>query len=385
MTKKAETILQISTILAAAGAMEYYFFRAPELSAQPAQAAVIPAAATSVVTALQNVSPPSDQLVRPGEKHFKNIRQLTFGGENAEAYWSFDGKQITLQSTRDGNKADQIYVMNADGSGTKMVSTGKGRTTCSYFLKDGKRILYASTHLGGDEPPPPPDQSAGYVWAVYPTYDIFTAKPDGSDLKRLTDTEGYDAEATVSPDGKKIVFTSMRNGDLDLYTMDIDGKNVKRLTDALGYDGGAFFSPDSKKICYRAHHPQAEEDRKTYRDLLAKNWVKPSKMELYVMNADGSGKQQLTSNGNANFCPYFTPDARQLIFASNMDDPRGRPPNFELYLIDLESKKTERVTQDPSFDGFPMFSPDGKKIVWASNRNAKQRGETNVFVADWVP
>lgn len=385
MTKKTETILQISAILAATGAMEYYFFHAPLPGAQPAQAAVPAAARSTVVTALQNASSPSSELIRPGEKHFQNIRQLTFGGENAEAYWSFDGKKIILQSTRDGNKADQIYVMNADGSGTKRVSTGKGRTTCSYFLKGDKRILYASTHLGGDAPPPPPDQSAGYVWAVYPTYDIFTARPDGTDLKRLTTKDGYDAEGTVSPDGKKIVFTSMRNGDLDLYSMDIDGGNVTQLTDALGYDGGAFFSPDSKKICYRAHHPQSEEDRKTYRDLLAKNWVKPSKMELYVMNADGSGKQQLTTNGYANFCPYFTPDGKKLIFASNMDDPKGRPPNFELYLIDIETKKTERVTQDPSFDGFPMFSPDGKKIVWASNRNAKQRGETNVFVADWVP
>lgn len=383
MTKKAETLLQITAIVAAVAGLEYYFFRAPDLFAKPAEAAAAQAAAPK--TAALSVVSGAQELAREGEKHLRNVRQLTFGGENAEAYWSFDGQQIILQSTRDGLKADQIFVMGADGSNPRMVSTGKGRTTCSYFLKDGQRILYASTHLGGDEPPPPPDQSAGYVWAVYPTYDIFTAKPDGSDVKPLTTTPGYDAEATVSPDGKKIVFTSMRDGDLDLYVMDVNGKNVKRLTTELGYDGGAFFSPDSKSICYRANHPQTEEDRKVYRDLLAKNWVKPSKMELYVMNVDGTGKRQITSNGHANFCPFFTPDGKRLIFASNMDDPRGRPPNFELYLIDLDGKNLERVTFDPSFDGFPMFSPDGKKVVWASNRNAKQRGETNVFVADWVP
>ncbi|HTE18531.1 MAG TPA: hypothetical protein VK689_09145 [Armatimonadota bacterium] len=376
MTKKAEHILQIVAVVAAIAGLEYYFFHAPEpvlSSAQAAGPAVAPAAPAA---------PPAG-LLREGEKHLRNIRQLTFGGENAEAYWSFDGTQITLQSTRDGLKADQIFVMNADGSNTRMVSTGKGRTTCSYFMKGDKRILYASTHLAGDEPPPPPDQSMGYVWAVYPGYDIFTVKPDGTDLKRLTRADGYDAEGTVSPNGEQIVFTSMRNGDLDLYSVDPKGRNLRQLTDTLGYDGGAFFSPDGSKICYRAHHPQSAEDQATYRGLLAKHLVKPSKMELYVMNADGSNKQQITSNGAANFCPFFTPDGKRLIFASNMDDPKGR--NFELYMINLNGTGLERVTHEPTFDGFPMFSPDGKKLIFASNRGAKSRGETNVFVADWVP
>jgi Tol biopolymer transport system component len=378
MTKPARASLQILALIGIAGGMEYYFFRAPDVFGRPARAA-----ANAAAPAAQAAAPTG--LLRDGEKHFKNANQLSFGGENAEAYWSFDGKQIAFQSTRDGLKADQIFTMNADGDNVRMVSTGKGRTTCSYFLKDGKTVVYASTHLGGDEPPPPPDFSQGYVWAVYPSYDIF--KVDVTDpkleAKRFTTKKGYDAEATVSPDGKSIVFTSMRNGDLDLYTVDINGDNVKQVTDELGYDGGAFFSPDSKMICYRAGHPQSDDEKQLYRDLLAKNLVKPSKMELFVMNADGSGKRQVTKNGAANFCPYFTPDGKKLIFSSNMDDPQGR--NFELYLTNLDGTGLERLTFDPSFDGFPMFSPDGKKLVWASNRNAKQRGETNVFVADWEP
>jgi len=380
MTKTVRNSLQIAALLAAVGGMEYYFFRAPDLFGTPARAATAqakPAAATPTAA-------PGD-LHREGEKHLKNIKQLSFGGENAEAYWSFDGKQISFQSTRNGLKADQIFTMNADGSNVKMVSTGKGRCTCAYFLKDGKTVLFASTHLGGDEPPPPPDFSLGYVWAIYPTYDIFMVDTTDPKLtpKRFTTKKGYDAEATVSPDGKKIIFTSTRNGDLDLYTVDINGDNVKQVTDELGYDGGAFFSPDSKMICYRAGHPETEADKKAYRELLAKDLVKPSKMELFIMNADGSNKRQVTHNGAANFCPFFTPDGKKLIFSSNQDDPKGR--NFELYTINLDGTGQERLTFEDTFDGFPMFSPDGKKLVWASNRNAKVRGETNLFLADWAP
>ncbi|MGV3720245.1 MAG: TolB family protein [Actinomycetota bacterium] len=377
MTKPQRTSLQILALIGLAGGIEYYFFRAPDAFGRPARAA------TAAAPASQAAAPSG--LLRDGEKHFKNPKQLSFGGENAEAYWSFDGKQIAFQSTRDGLKTNQIFTMNADGSNVRMVSTGKGRTTCSYFLPDGKTVVYASTHLGGDEPPPPPDFTQGYVWAIYPSYDIFKVDLTNPKLeaKRFTTKKGYDAEATVAPNGKSMVFTSMRNGDLDLYTVDLNGDNVQQVTDELGYDGGAFFSPDSKMICYRAGHPQSDEEKKIYRDLLAKNLVKPSKMELFVMNADGSGRRQVTKNGAANFCPYFTPDGKKLIFSSNMDDPQGR--NFELYLINLDGTGLERLTFDPSFDGFPMFSPDGKKLVWASNRNAKQRGETNVFVADWIP
>jgi len=324
----------------------------------------------------------TDSLRLASETHLSNIKQLTFGGENAEAYFSIDGRKLIFQSTRDGHGCDQIYTMNADGSDVKMVSTGDGRTTCSYFFPDGKRILYSSTHLGSKECPPRPDFSKGYVWAVYSTFDIFTARPDGSDLKQLTKTPGYDAESTISRDGKKIVFTSLRDGDLDIYSMDANGKNVRRLTTDLGYDGGPFWSYDGKQIVYRAYHPQTEKEKSDYSALLKDNLIRPTTLEIWVMNADGSNKRQITSNGKANFAPYFFPDGKRIIFASNMADPKGR--NFDLYKINVDGSGLERITFNDTFDGFPMFSPDGRRLVFASNRNAKTQGDTNVFIADWV-
>jgi TolB protein len=338
-----------------------------------------------VVAVLFFISPAKtqdNQLALPAEKHLQNLKQLTFGGENAEAYFSADGKQLIFQSTRDGRGCDQIYTMNVDGSNVKMISNGDGRTTCSYFFPSAKRILYSSTHLGDKQCPPRPDFSKGYVWAVYPTFDIFTAKPDGSELKQLTNTPGYDAETTITLDGKKLVFTSMRDGDLDIYSMDADGKNARRLTNELGYDGGPFWSYDGKQIVYRAHHPKTDQQKSDYTDLLKQNLIRPTTLEIWVMNADGSNKRQVTSNGKANFGPYFFPDGKRVIFASNMDDPRGR--NFDLYKINTDGTGLERITFNETFDGFPMFSPDGKKLVFASNRNAKTQGETNVFIADWV-
>ncbi len=324
----------------------------------------------------------SEQLLRlPEEKHLKNIKQLSFGGENAEAYFSADGKQLIFQSTRHGRKCDQIYTMNVDGSNVRMISTGDGRTTCSYFYPNGRRILYSSTHLGAKECPPRPDFSKGYVWAVYPAFDIFTARLDGSDLKQLTNTPGYDAETTIDRNGK-LVFTSMRDGDLDIYTMDANGKHVRRLTNELGYDGGPFWSDDGKQIVYRAYHPQTEKEKADYLGLLKQNLIRPTTLEIWVMDADGSQKRQVTHNGKANFGPYFFPDGQRIIFASNMNDPKGR--NFDLYKINVDGTGLERVTFNETFDGFPMFSPDGKKLVFASNRNAKTPGDTNVFIADWV-
>jgi len=323
-----------------------------------------------------------DPLRLPQEKHLSNIRQLSFGGENAEAYFSGDGKKLIFQSTRDGRGCDQIYTMNIDGSDVQMVSTGKGRTTCSYYYPDGKRITYSSTHLAGADCPPKPDFSRGYVWAIYPGYDIFSAAPNGSDLKQVTKTPGYDAESVISPNGKKIAFTSMRDGDLDIYTMDIDGKNVKRLTNEIGYDGGPFWSYDNEWIVFRAHHPKTEKDIDDYKSLLKENLIRPTALEIWVMKADGSGKRQLTNNSKANFAPYFFPDGKRVIFASNVNDPKGR--DFDLYTINIDGSGLERITFNPTFDGFPMFSPDGKKLVFASNRNFKTEGETNVFIADWV-
>jgi TolB protein len=337
-----------------------------------------------IIFAMSTVLAQTGDLTAPGEKRLKNIKQLTFGGENAEAYFSFDGKQLIFQSKRDGRNCDQIYTMNVDGSKVRMVSNGDGRTTCAFFLKGNKRILYGSTHLGGKDCPPSPDFSQGYVWPVYPEYDIFTAKPNGKDIKRLTSTPGYDAEATVSPDGKKIIFTSQRDGDLDLYSMDPDGKNVKRLTDEIGYDGGAFFSPDSKQIVYRASHPKTPAEIARYKDLLAKHLIVPTTFEIWVMNADGTNKRQVTNLASGSFAPYFTPDGKRIIFCTNYfaSDPRKR--NFDLALINVDGTGLERVTFNETFDGFPMFSPDGKKLVFASNRNSAKEGDTNVFIADWV-
>jgi TolB protein len=317
----------------------------------------------------------------PAEKHLANIKQLTFGGENAEAYFSADGKQLIFQSTRDGRGCDQIYTMDVSGSNVRMISNGTGRTTCAYFLPHGRRTLFSSTHLGGKDCPPRPDFSKGYVWAVYPSFDIFTARPDGSDLKQLTKTAGYDAETTISRDGK-LVFTSMRDGDLDIYTMDADGKNVKRLTSELGYDGGPFWSFDGKQIVYRAHHPKTPKDQADYKALLSQNLIRPSTLEIWVMDAHGSNKRQVTQNGKANFAPFFFPDGKRILFSSNMDDPKGR--NFDIYKINVDGSGLERITDNETFDGFPMFSPDGKKLVFASNRNAANRGDTNIFIADWI-
>ncbi|MBI1746114.1 MAG: PD40 domain-containing protein [Acidobacteria bacterium] len=322
-------------------------------------------------------------LTFPGERHLGNIKQLTFGGENAEAYFSPDGRKLIFQSTRDGHKCDQIYTMNLDGSQMRLVSNGKGHCTCGYFFSNGKRIIYASTYLAGAECPPAPNMAQGYVWALYKSYDIFSAKADGSDIKRLTRTDGYDAECTISPDGKRIVFTSVRDGDLDIYSMKLDGSDVKRLTNQLGYDGGAFYTPDNRQIVYRAHHPTEPKEVEEYQTLLKQGLLRPRKLEIYMMKADGSDQRQVTRNGAANFAPYMHPDGKRIIFASNMDDPKQR--NFELYMINADGTAQERITYCDVFDGFPQFSPDGKKLVWASNRNGKVQGETNVFLADWIP
>ena len=334
-----------------------------------------------LITQAKIASSQNSQLALPQEKHLRNIKQLTFGGENAEAYFSADGKKLIFQSTRDGRECDQIYTMNIDGSEVKMVSTGDGRTTCSYFLPGDKRILYSSTHLGAKQCPPRPDFSQGYVWAVYDTFDIFMANPDGSNVKQLTNTPGYDAETTINRQGK-LVFTSKRDGDLDIYTMDSSGKNVKRLTNELGYDGGPFWSYDGKQIVYRAYHPQTEKEKADYTSLLKQNLIRPTVLDIWVMNADGSNKRQVTKLNKASFAPYFFPDGKRIIFSSNNADPKGR--DFDLYMINVDGTGIERITFNNTFDGFPMFSPDGKKLVFASNRNAVKQGDTNIFIADWV-
>ena len=319
----------------------------------------------------------------PEEKHFAGLRQLTFGGENAEAYLAFAEDQLIFQSTRDGLGCDQIFTMKLDGSDTTMISNGKGRTTCSYFLPDDQRVLYASTHAAADDCLPPPDRSKGYVWKLYDEYDIYTAKADGSDVQLLTASPGYDAEATVSPKGDKIVFTSTRDGDPEIYTMNLDGSDIRRLTKSPGYDGGAFFSADGSKIVWRANRPKGKDEQAKYKELIREGLVRPTRLELFVMNADGSEPKQVTRNGAANFGPYWHPDGQRIIFASNLGDPQGR--NFDLYMIDADGKgEAERITFDEQFDGFPMFTRDGKQLVFASNREHVNEGDTNVFIADWI-
>jgi TolB protein len=326
--------------------------------------------------------PIPSQRADANETHLKNLKQLTSGGQNAEAYFSLDGNKLSFQSTRPPFECDQIFSMNVDGTNVKLLNSGKGRTTCGFFFPDGKRIIYASTHLAGETCPPAPDRSKGYVWPIYPTYEIFSANIDGSGLKRLTKSPGYDAEGTISRDGKKIVFTSMRSGDLDIYTMNADGSGAKRLTTEKGYDGGPFFSSDGTTIVYRAYHPKTKEELKEYESLLKQNLIKPSRAEIFIMSADGSNKRQVTNNGAANWAPFLHPNNRQIIFSSNLHDPERR--SFSLYVINVDGTGLERVTYGARFDSFPMFSRDGKRLVFASTRNAKEAREFNIFIADWI-
>ncbi len=320
-------------------------------------------------------------LLPQEERHLRNIRQLTFGGKNAEAYFSPDGTKLIFQATRDGFQCDQIFTMNTDGTGTRLVSTGKGQTTCAYFFPDGKRILYSSTHLHHPACLPIPPRQKRFIWPLHP-YEIFTAHVDGSDLKQLTFTGNYNSEATVSKEGE-IVFTSLREGDLDIYKMNSDGNGLKRLTYQKGYDGGPFFSADGKMIVYRAYHPKDPKELEEYEKNLAMGQIVGGRLDLFVMNSDGTGQKQITNNGASNFCPFFHPIGKQIIFSSNLHQSEGR--EFNLYLINIEGTGLERISYHPGFDAFPMFSPDGKRIVLVSNRNAKQPGEFNIFIADWIP
>lgn len=319
----------------------------------------------------------------PREIRLRNVRQLTFGGTNAEAYFSPDGQRLVFQSTRDPFACDQILVMNADGSDVRLVSTGKGRTTCAFFFPDGKQLLYSSTHLAGEECPPRPDRSQGYVWGVYSSFQIFVADGGGRIVRQLTEGPGYNAEATISSRGDKIVFTSSRDDDLEIYTMKLDGTEVRRLTREPGYDGGPFFSADGEWIVYRAHHPRDPEPLARYRDLLARELVEPSEMNLFVMRSDRSEKRQLTRLAGASFAPTFFPDGERIIFSSNFENPGTN--RFELYAVRRVGTGLERLTYSEGFTSFPMFSPDGRRLVFVSNRNARQPREFNVYIADWVP
>jgi Tol biopolymer transport system component len=334
------------------------------------------------------------------ERHLKNIRQLTMGRQNAEAYFSFSGDKLIFQSTNKWTKdtdgatftpADaglgcyQMYVLDLSSETVRLVSTGTGATTCGYFFPGDRRILYSSTHASGPNCPPKPKRDGAYRWAL-DDYDIYAVRIDGQEMQRLTSTPGYDAEATVSPDGKTIVWTSVKDGDLDLYAMNLDGSNPRRLTNEIGYDGGAFFSPDSKRIVYRASHPTDQAEIDKYKDLLRQALVEPGQLEIFVMNADGGSQRAVTSNGASNFSPFYFPDGKRIIFSSNIETKgEGGRPSFHLYAVGEDGQGLERLTFDGHFNSFPMFSPDGTRLVWVSDRQAKTPGEFNVFLADWVP
>jgi len=365
---------------------------------------LVVAVATSFAIQSQAESQPKPQPQPASlESHLANIRQLTAGRKNAEAYFSFDGNKLIFQSTNDwgggtvnlppdkpisserGMPCYQMYVLDVGTNSVRRVSLGTGATTCGYFFPGDRRVLFSSTHLAAQQCPPEPKREGRYRWAL-DNYDMFAIGVNGQGLHRLTATPGYDAEATVSPDGRTIVFTSMRDGDLDLYAMNLDGTHPRRLTTEVGYDGGAFFSPDSKRIVYRSSHPANQGELDAYRALLAQNLVEPGRLELFVMNADGSGQRQVTSNGASNFAPSFYPDGKRLIFSSSLHHQgKDGPPTFHLYLVNDDGTGMEQVTTTGRFNSFPMFSPDGKRLAWVSDRNASVKGEFNLFLADWVP
>ncbi|MCG6950600.1 MAG: hypothetical protein LJE93_16930 [Acidobacteria bacterium] len=318
----------------------------------------------------------------PRETHFSKLRMLTDGGENAEAYFSFAGDKLIFQSTRPPYECDQIFVLDTETAEPSIASTRLGRTTCAYFLPGDQWIIYASTHEGSPDCPPVPDHSQGYVWPIYDSYDIYRSRPDGSEITKLIDSPGYDAEATVSPTGDRIVFTSTRDGDLDIYSMNLDGSDIVRLTDEIGYDGGPFFSPDGTKIVYRTRHPSDPAEIEDYQRLLADGLVRPSKLEIWLMDADGSNKRQVTDLGVASFAPFFHPSGEKIIFSSNYGDPSGR--EFNLWMVDLDGSNLEQITFTENFDGFPMWAPNGTTFAFCSNRHNSKPGETNVFVTEWV-
>lgn len=324
---------------------------------------------------------------KPEEVHLKNLQQLTFGGQNAEAYFDTTGKRIVFQSRQPQYPDEQIFTMNTDGSEKTLISTGLGRTTCSFFTPDGKRIYFSSTHAKDTGPQAPLDMSKGYVWKVNPLFSLYRTTSGStevaqSNLSLVLDRREYVAETTIAPNGKYLTFTGLFDGDLDIYRSDLDGKNIQRLTDEYGYDGGPFISWDSKKIVYRRATIANQAEREDYTTLLKQNMVRPGKLEIWIMNADGSGKRQVTRLGAASFAPFLHPNGRQIIFCSNYGDPKGR--EFDLFVINTDGTGFKRITHSPEFDGFPMFSRDGKKLIWSSNRFGSVRGETNIYTADWV-
>jgi dipeptidyl aminopeptidase/acylaminoacyl peptidase len=341
---------------------------------------------TNAVVEVEELNEYADTLLYEQEVHLKNLQQLTFGGDNAEAYWSFANDKLIFQLSHPeaGIDCDQIYLGNVPALGEKfdfeLISTGLGRTTCSYFLPGDTLVLYASTHHHGSECPAEPDKSLGYLWAIYPEFDIFIADLEGNIVEQLTDDKFYNAEATVSPTENKIVYTSNKSGDLELYVLDLDTKEEIQITKDLGYDGGAFFSPDGKQLVWRSSRPKSDEEVKKYKNLLAQNLVAPSDMEIYVGNIDGTNIRQVTNLGGANWAPFFHPSGEKIVFSSNHQTKRFP---FNIFMVDIDGTNLKQITFDNTFDAFPMFSFDGKRFVFSSNRNNGGTRDTNIFVGEW--
>jgi Tol biopolymer transport system component len=323
---------------------------------------------------------PADSLLDPRETHLAELRQLTFDGENAEAYFSPDGRSLIFQRTPPAGGCDQQYLLDLDTGEQRMLSSGRGRTTCGYFAyPHGERMIYATTERADPACPQEPDHSRGYVWGLH-DFDLVWQSGPGAPPEPFVSLPGsYDAEATVCMQDGRVVFTSTRDGDLDLYVVDADGSNLRRLTDTPGYDGGAFFTPDCRAIVFRASRPEGEA-LDEYRALLAEGLVRPGALDLYWMDLEQGRSHRLTDNGRANFAPYPAPDGRSVLFSSNLG---GAEREFDLYRVSAEGGEPERVTFTAGFDGFPMFSPDGRWLVFASNRPGGR--QTNVFIARWLP
>ena len=333
--------------------------------------------------------PPSEvPLASEEAQHLRDIRQLTRGFQRAgEAYFSPDARRIIFQAVTDDYPFYQIFTMKLDASGLNRVSTGRGKTTCSYFRPDGKKIIFASSHLDpkldeteargrreADEEARARAESAKakkpyrgrrYQWDFDVHMDIFEANPEGTALVRLTTAPGYDAEGAYSPDGNQVVFCSLRDGDGEIYIMNADGSAPRRLTHRKGYDGGPFFSPDGKHVIFRGDPEENDH------------------LQLFVINADGTGERQLTRNQAVNWGPYWHPDGRHIIFASSLATPEGSGrPNYDLFLMDVDTTRTERITFNPAADVLPVFSPDGKQVMWTSTRSADRTSQ--IFLADWI-
>ena len=334
-------------------------------------------------------APKTEEYRDRREVHLKNIKRLTFGGQNAEAYFSPDGKYITFQSNRDSLPCDQIFIMDTTGKILRMVSTGEGRTTCSFFL-DNDHIMFASTHeTMGPECPENPlvyqimKKEKRYVWPLY-NYDLYIRDLRTNELKKLFGSPAYEAELEgPSPDGK-IVFTSAKDGDLELYILDPPYTGEpRRLTFTPGYDGGSFFSKSGRYIVYRADHIKDSTELKKYREYLQKGLLLAGHLEIYVYDLQTDSTWQVTHTPKevTNFAPFMTPDEKRIIFVSNLDAPGTW--EFQLYIIDIDGKNLERVTYMGTFNSFPMFSPDGKKLLFVSNRGTKKPRNYDVYIADW--